>query len=193
VAGGRAGAGRVMRRTPPGGLAALVVAVAACARAAAPSAVLSHPVSLAASGWSTYADGSASQRFPLANAAGALTFAFPRDAPPLFTAAGRSATAPSVDYLFTAAPVGDLRAAHALTASFTVAATPGAVLNARFEAANSCPGGATVRLLLSEYVKYVAAEVRVRLADAGLDLAPELAEQPTGSLPARRPATAQAN
>jgi hypothetical protein len=51
--------------------------------------------------------------------------------------------------------------------------------------------GATVRLLLSEYVKYVAAEVRVRLADAGLDLTPELSDQPTGSL--RRPATAQAN
>ena len=53
--------------------------------------------------------------------------------------------------------------------------------------------GATLRLLLSEYVKYVAAEVRVRLADVGLDLAPELASQPAGSLSARRPATAQAN
>lgn len=53
--------------------------------------------------------------------------------------------------------------------------------------------GATFRLLLSEYVKYVAAEVRVRLADAGLDLTPELADQPGGLLPARRPATAQAN
>ena len=42
--------------------------------------------------------------------------------------------------------------------------------------------GATLRLLLSEYVKYVAAEVRVRLADVGLDLMPELADQPTGSL-----------
>src|SRR5476649_196521 len=52
--------------------------------------------------------------------------------------------------------------------------------------------GATLRLLLSEYVKYVAAEVRVRLADAGLDLAIELADQPTGSFMARRPATAQA-
>ena len=52
--------------------------------------------------------------------------------------------------------------------------------------------GATVRLLLSEYVKYVAAELRVRLADAGLDLMPEAADLPTGSLP-RRPATAQAN
>jgi uncharacterized SAM-binding protein YcdF (DUF218 family) len=52
--------------------------------------------------------------------------------------------------------------------------------------------GATVRLLLSEYVKYVAAEVRVRLAAAGLDLVPEFAEQPAGSLLARRPATVQA-
>src|SRR6202047_1845497 len=52
---------------------------------------------------------------------------------------------------------------------------------------------ATVRLLLSEYVKYVAAEVRVRLADAGLELTPELAEQPARSLAPHRPATAQAN
>jgi len=53
--------------------------------------------------------------------------------------------------------------------------------------------GATVRLLLSEYVKYVAVEVRVRLADAGLDLMPEAADLSTGSLGPRRPATAQAN
>jgi hypothetical protein len=53
--------------------------------------------------------------------------------------------------------------------------------------------GATFRLLLSEYVKYVAAEVRVRLADGGLDLIPELADQPSRSLAPRRPATAQAN
>ena len=52
--------------------------------------------------------------------------------------------------------------------------------------------GATLRLLLSEYVKYVAAEVRVRLADAGIDLAPELADRPSES-PPLRPATAQAN
>src|SRR5215213_5116820 len=51
--------------------------------------------------------------------------------------------------------------------------------------------GVTFRLLLSEYAKYVAAEVRVRLADAGIDLAPEFSDQP---VPApRRPATAQAN
>ena len=53
--------------------------------------------------------------------------------------------------------------------------------------------GATVRLLLSEYVKYVAAKVRVRLADAGLDMMGEAGEPPTGSLAPRRPATAQAN
>ena len=49
--------------------------------------------------------------------------------------------------------------------------------------------GATLRLLLSEYVKYVAAEVRVRLANVGLDLSPD-SDQPTGSLPPRRPTTA---
>ena len=53
--------------------------------------------------------------------------------------------------------------------------------------------GATLRLLLSEYAKYVAVELRVRLADLGIDLAPEWADQPTGSLQQRRPATAQAN
>ena len=53
--------------------------------------------------------------------------------------------------------------------------------------------GTTLRLLLSEYVKYVAAELRVRLAEIGLDLAPEFADQPTGSPLPHRPATAQAN
>ena len=41
--------------------------------------------------------------------------------------------------------------------------------------------GGTLRLLLSEYVKYVAAETRVRLASVGLDV-PDFAEQPTGSI-----------
>ncbi|WP_027552389.1 YdcF family protein [Bradyrhizobium sp. Cp5.3] len=50
----------------------------------------------------------------------------------------------------------------------------------------------TLRLLLSEYVKYIAAEVRVQLEDFGVDLAPEVSEQPAGQ-PSRRPATAQAN
>jgi uncharacterized SAM-binding protein YcdF (DUF218 family) len=53
--------------------------------------------------------------------------------------------------------------------------------------------GATLRLVLSEYVKYVAAELRVRLADAGIDLMPEPTEAPTGSLGPHRPTTAQAN
>ncbi|MBR0691713.1 YdcF family protein [Bradyrhizobium lablabi] len=48
--------------------------------------------------------------------------------------------------------------------------------------------GATFRLLLSEYAKYVAAEVRVRLADAGLDLTYDLGEPAPPP-----PATAQAN
>jgi len=50
--------------------------------------------------------------------------------------------------------------------------------------------GATLRLLLSEYVKYVAAELRVHLADLGIDLLSE--DQPPSS-PLRRPTTAQAN
>jgi uncharacterized SAM-binding protein YcdF (DUF218 family) len=53
--------------------------------------------------------------------------------------------------------------------------------------------GGTLRLLLSEYAKYIAAEMRVRLAELGLDLVPEFTDQPAGSLPSRRPATAQAN
>ena len=52
--------------------------------------------------------------------------------------------------------------------------------------------GATLRLLLSEYVKYIAAEVRVRLAYLGLELAPEIGDQPTESIAPRTPATAQA-
>ncbi len=53
--------------------------------------------------------------------------------------------------------------------------------------------GGTLRLLLSEYVKYVAAEVRVRLARIGLDVTPEFLDQPGGAQAPRRPATAQVN
>ena len=49
----------------------------------------------------------------------------------------------------------------------------------------------TLRLVLSEYVKYVAAEVRVRLADAGFDMTREASDVPPAT--PRRPATAQAN
>jgi uncharacterized SAM-binding protein YcdF (DUF218 family) len=74
-----------------------------------------------------------------------------------------------------------------------IALIPFAVVGDKWRDEPWWTSGATVRLLLSEYVKYVAAEVRVRLADIGLDLAPELADLPTGSLPQQRPATAQAN
>jgi uncharacterized SAM-binding protein YcdF (DUF218 family) len=73
-----------------------------------------------------------------------------------------------------------------------IALIPFAVVGDKWRDEPWWTSGATVRLLLSEYVKYVAAEVRVRLADIGLDLAPELADLPTGSLQ-QRPATAQAN
>ena len=51
--------------------------------------------------------------------------------------------------------------------------------------------GATLRLLLSEYAKYVAAEFRVRGADLGIDFASD-SDQPVSS-PPRRPTTAQAS
>jgi uncharacterized SAM-binding protein YcdF (DUF218 family) len=74
-----------------------------------------------------------------------------------------------------------------------IALIPFAVVGDKWRDEPWWTSGATVRLLLSEYVKYVAAEVRVRLADVGLDLVPELADLPTGTLPQHRPATAQAN
>jgi uncharacterized SAM-binding protein YcdF (DUF218 family) len=74
-----------------------------------------------------------------------------------------------------------------------VALIPFAVVGDRWRDEPWWTSGATLRLLLSEYVKYVAAEVRVRLADAGLELTPELADQPAGLLAPPRPATAQAN
>ena len=49
--------------------------------------------------------------------------------------------------------------------------------------------GSTLRLLLSEYVKYLAAEARVRLAYLGLELSPEISDQPMGSVEPRRPAS----
>jgi uncharacterized SAM-binding protein YcdF (DUF218 family) len=52
--------------------------------------------------------------------------------------------------------------------------------------------GATMRLLLSEYVKYVAAEVRVRLAAAGLEMMREAAERPV-AYPLRRKVAAEVN
>jgi uncharacterized SAM-binding protein YcdF (DUF218 family) len=74
-----------------------------------------------------------------------------------------------------------------------IALIPFAVVGDRWRDEPWWTSGATLRLLLSEYVKYVAVEMRVRLADAGLDLVSEAADLPTGSLAPRRPATAQAN
>ena len=70
--------------------------------------------------------------------------------------------------------------------------TPFAVVGDKWRDEPWWTSGATLRLLLSEYAKYVAAEMRVRLANIGLDLS-EFADPPTPSLPPRRPATAQAN
>jgi hypothetical protein len=85
-------------------------------------------------------------------------------------------------------PRAVLELSHAMP---DVALIPFAVIGDRWRDEPWWTSGATLRLLLSEYVKYVAAEVRVRLADAGIDLVPELSDQPTPA--PRRPATAQAN
>ena len=74
-----------------------------------------------------------------------------------------------------------------------IALIPFAVVGDKWRDEPWWASGATLRLVLSEYVKYVAAELRVRLADAGIDLMPEPTEAPTGSLGPHRPTTAQAN
>lgn len=73
-----------------------------------------------------------------------------------------------------------------------VALIPFAVVGDKWREEPWWTSGSTLRLLLSEYVKYVAAELRVRLVDPGLELMPEGGNKPTGSAPPR-PATAQAN
>jgi uncharacterized SAM-binding protein YcdF (DUF218 family) len=75
-----------------------------------------------------------------------------------------------------------------------IALIPFAVVGDKWRDEPWWTSGTTLRLLLSEYAKYVAAEVRVSLAEAGLELAPEASDQPTtGSITLRKPATAQAN
>jgi uncharacterized SAM-binding protein YcdF (DUF218 family) len=73
-----------------------------------------------------------------------------------------------------------------------VALVPFAVIGDKWRDEPWWASGATMRLLLSEYAKYVAAELRVRLADLGIDLTFDLWDQPSPP-PPRRPATAQAN
>src|ERR1700704_7186975 len=64
---------------------------------------------------------------------------------------------------------------------------PYAVIGDRWRDEPWWTSGTTLRLLLSEYTKYVAAEIRVRLADLGLELLPEINEQTDGT-PPRKPA-----
>jgi uncharacterized SAM-binding protein YcdF (DUF218 family) len=87
-------------------------------------------------------------------------------------------------------PRAILELSHAMP---DIALIPFAVVGDKWRDEPWWTSSATLRLLLSEYAKYVAAEFRVRLADAGLELMPEFADQPAGSLTPRRPATAQAN
>src|ERR1700742_5389445 len=71
-----------------------------------------------------------------------------------------------------------------------IALIPYAVVGDKWRDEPWWTSGATLRLLLSEYVKYVAVEMRVKLADAGLDLTSDLGEPAPAP---RRPTTAQAN
>lgn len=70
-----------------------------------------------------------------------------------------------------------------------IALIPFAVIGDKWRDEPWWTSGTTFRLLLSEYAKYVAAEMRVRLADLGIDLAPETANnQQTDAAPQRRSA-----
>jgi uncharacterized SAM-binding protein YcdF (DUF218 family) len=68
---------------------------------------------------------------------------------------------------------------------------PFAVIGDRWRDEPWWTSGATLRLLLSEYAKYVAAEIRVRLAEVGIDVMPEASDRPATA--PRRPATAHVN
>jgi uncharacterized SAM-binding protein YcdF (DUF218 family) len=71
--------------------------------------------------------------------------------------------------------------------------TPFAVVGEKWRDDPWYANGATLRLVFSEYVKYVVAEIRVHLADIGIDLSFDWADAPASSSPPHRPATAQAN
>src|SRR5215831_3204542 len=74
-----------------------------------------------------------------------------------------------------------------------IALVPFAVIGDKWRDEPWWNSGATLRLVLSEYVKYLAAELRVHLADLGIDLSFEFPEATPPPSPPRRPATAQAN
>lgn len=69
---------------------------------------------------------------------------------------------------------------------------PFAVIGDRWRDEPWWTSGTTLRLLLSEYVKYLAAETRVWLADLGLDLTHDAGDQQSVA-PRRRPTTISAN
>ena len=85
-------------------------------------------------------------------------------------------------------PRAILELSHAMP---DVTLIPFAVIGDRWRDEPWWTSGTTLRLLLSEYAKYVAAEMRVRLADVGIEVMPEASDQPAPA--PRRPATAQAN
>jgi uncharacterized SAM-binding protein YcdF (DUF218 family) len=74
-----------------------------------------------------------------------------------------------------------------------VALIPFAVIGDKWRDEPWWTSGATLRLLLSEYAKYVAAELRVHLADLGIERKAEFADQPAGAAAPSPSATAQAN
>jgi uncharacterized SAM-binding protein YcdF (DUF218 family) len=74
-----------------------------------------------------------------------------------------------------------------------IALLPYAVIGDKWRDDPWWASGATFRLVLSEYVKYLAAELRVHLADIGIDLPTEWLDQPAAQQPSKRPTTAQAN
>ena len=74
-----------------------------------------------------------------------------------------------------------------------IALVPFSVVGAKWRDEPWWTSGPTLRLLLSEYVKYLAAEARVRLAHIGIDLMPESGGDRESGAPLRTPVTASAN
>ena len=87
-------------------------------------------------------------------------------------------------------PRAVLEMSHAMP---DVALIPYAVVGEKWRDEPWWQNASTFRLVLSEYLKYIAAGLRVRLADLGFDLPLEGFEQPSTALPPRRPTTAAAN
>ena len=84
-------------------------------------------------------------------------------------------------------PRAVLELSHAMP---DIALIPYAVVGERWRDEPWWSNGATFRLVLSEYVKYIAAGARAKLADLGIDLGIEFADQPASP---QQPTTAQAN